>query len=138
MLICRASFFKTNLTLLWTGTLGAEDTDVLPSIMAIFWSELFITPVLRLIDIVGNIKKHILAPRTRTQEQMNSNFTGTFYNLGERYVGHDDGPCPIRKLVNTKSALTLKKDTRSFPKFYSFAFSMRHCCHLLLFLVLPF
>lgn len=33
-----------------------------------------------------NAKKHLLAPRARTQEQMNMYFQGTFYNLGERYT----------------------------------------------------
>lgn len=33
-----------------------------------------------------NAKKHLLAPRARTQDQMNSHFQGTFYNLGERYT----------------------------------------------------
>ena len=33
-----------------------------------------------------NAKKHILAPRARTQDQMNHYFQGTYYNLGERYT----------------------------------------------------
>jgi hypothetical protein len=33
-----------------------------------------------------NLKKHILAPRTKTQEEMNLSFQGTFYNFGERYT----------------------------------------------------
>lgn len=33
-----------------------------------------------------NAKKHLLAPRARTQEQMNHFFQGTYYNLGERYT----------------------------------------------------
>jgi hypothetical protein len=45
-----------------------------------------LTPGLRLLDIVGNIKKHILAPRANTQAEMNLSFQGTFYNLGERYT----------------------------------------------------
>ncbi|KAL7559514.1 hypothetical protein ACA910_010325 [Epithemia clementina (nom. ined.)] len=76
----------TKLITPFTRTLTDGGTDLLPSIVAIFWSELIITPALRLIDMFGNIKKHILAPRSRTQEQMNSNFQGTYYNLGERYT----------------------------------------------------
>ena len=53
---------------------------------AILWSETFLTPALRLIDIGGFVQKHILAPRAMTQEQMNLNFLGTPYNLGERYT----------------------------------------------------
>ena len=41
---------------------------------------------MRLSDYMGNLKKHVLAPRARNQEQMNRSFQGTFYNLGERYT----------------------------------------------------
>ena len=35
---------------------------------------------------MSNAKKHLLAPRARTQDQMNHFFQGTYYNLGERYT----------------------------------------------------
>jgi hypothetical protein len=35
---------------------------------------------------MGNLKKHVLAPRANTQAEMNLAFQGTFYNLGERYT----------------------------------------------------
>jgi hypothetical protein len=35
---------------------------------------------------MGNLKKHVLAPRANTQAEMNLGFQGTFYNLGERYT----------------------------------------------------
>jgi hypothetical protein len=35
---------------------------------------------------MGNLKKHVLAPRANTQAEMNLSFQGTFYNLGERYT----------------------------------------------------
>jgi hypothetical protein len=61
----------------WTSTLATGDKDVLPAISAILWSELWIAPLLRLLDLWGNIKKHIIAPRARNQEQMNLSFQGT-------------------------------------------------------------
>ena len=70
----------------FTSTVSDGDQDVLRTINAILWSELWIVPGLRLLDLWGNVKKHILAPRSRNQELMNMNFTGTFYNLGERYT----------------------------------------------------
>ena len=70
----------------WTRTLSDGKRDVLPQINALLWSELWLVPLLRLLDLYGNFKKHILAPRSRTQEQMNLNFQGTKYNLGERYT----------------------------------------------------
>lgn len=63
----------------WSSTLAEGKRDVLPQISAILWSELWIVPGLRLLDLYGNLKKHVLAPRSRTQQQMNLNFQGTKY-----------------------------------------------------------
>lgn len=41
---------------------------------------------MRLVDIMSNFQKHVLAPRAQTQDEMNLHFQGTFYNLGERYT----------------------------------------------------
>jgi hypothetical protein len=70
----------------FSATIGPGSKDVLPTINALLWSELFLSPFLRLLDIVGNLKKHILGPRAKTQESMNLSFQGTAYNLGERYT----------------------------------------------------
>jgi len=69
-----------------TATLGGEKTDLLPTIYAILLSEVWLSPLLRLSDWYTNIKKHILGPRAKTQEEMNLSFQGTYYNLGERYT----------------------------------------------------
>lgn len=61
----------------WTSTLSDDDRDVLPQINAILWTELWLVPLLRLLDLYGNFQKHVLAPRSRTQELMNLNFQGT-------------------------------------------------------------
>ena len=77
------------LTMLWipfTSTLGDESRELIPSINYVLLSEMFVSPLLRLLDIWGFFRKHVLAPRARTQETMNLNFSGTFYNLGERYT----------------------------------------------------
>ena len=70
----------------FTSTVSPGPLDVLPQINAILWSELWLVPCLRLLDLWGNVQKHVFAPRSRTQEVMNSFFYGTFYNLGERYT----------------------------------------------------
>jgi hypothetical protein len=70
----------------FTSTVSPGPLDVLPQINAILWSELWLVPSLRLLDLWGNIQKHVFAPRSRTQEVMNSFFQGTYYNLGERYT----------------------------------------------------
>lgn len=69
-----------------TANLDDASTDVLPSMYAILLSELIIVPLMRIIDIVGNFKRHILAPRAMTQEEMNLNFLGTPYRIGERFT----------------------------------------------------
>ena len=69
-----------------TSTLGAEKTDLLPTTYAILLFDIWLGPLLRLSDWFTNIKKHILATRVKTQEEMNLSFQGTFYNFGERYT----------------------------------------------------
>jgi hypothetical protein len=70
----------------FSSTVSSGAKDVLPTINALLWSELLLAPILRLLDALGNIKKHILGPRAKTQESMNLSFQGTGYNLGERYT----------------------------------------------------
>jgi hypothetical protein len=70
----------------FTSTVSDGDQDVLRSIHSILWSELLLVPGLRLLDLYGNFKKHIMAPRAINQAEMNHHFQGTFYNLGERYT----------------------------------------------------
>ena len=67
-------------------TISSSSQDVIPSMQAILWSELWLSPLLRLLDITSNIRKHVLGPRAKTQEAMNLSFQGTFYHLGERYT----------------------------------------------------
>ena len=47
---------------------------------------MYIVPIVKLLDLPGTIKKHLLGPRARTQEEMNMNFQGAHCNLGERYT----------------------------------------------------
>jgi len=52
-------------------------------------SELLVTPFLRFADPPGNFQRHVLAPRALTQQEMNLNFIGTPYRLGERFTVHN-------------------------------------------------
>jgi hypothetical protein len=70
----------------FTSTLSYEKTDLLPTISHILFADVYIVPILKLLNIGGNVKQHILAPRARTQEEMNMCFQGSHYNLGERYT----------------------------------------------------
>ena len=49
-------------------------------------AELIFNPLILVLDIPENFRKHILAPRARDQEEMNSYFTGARFWLAERYT----------------------------------------------------
>lgn len=69
-----------------TSNLDNDSNDVLPSMYYILISELLVTQFLRYADMAGNFQRHILAPRAMTQSEMNLNFLGTPYRLGERFT----------------------------------------------------
>jgi hypothetical protein len=70
----------------FTSTIGSGPRDTIVTIKNILVAELWFSPFLRLLDMWGNVQKHIFAPRARTQNSMNLFFQGTVYNLGERYT----------------------------------------------------
>jgi hypothetical protein len=76
----------TKLLTPFVNTLAGSKQDVIRQISGIMWSELWLSPGLRILDIMSNLKKHVIAPRSGTQEEMNLCFQGTGYNLGERYT----------------------------------------------------
>jgi hypothetical protein len=71
------------------GALENKDGSVLgliPAVHALFFSQLVISPVIQLIDVMGTLKRHIFAPRAKTQEGMNMFMLGSQVNLAERYA----------------------------------------------------
>ena len=67
-------------------TLQGGKDDLIPAINGIFVSEMFVVPILSILDIMGNLSKHFFAPRARTVQQMRLCFRGTPYNLAEKYT----------------------------------------------------
>ena len=70
-------------------TLDEEQESVpglLPAVNKLFWSQVTVAPVLQILDIGGNVKRHVLAPREKTQAEMNMHMRGTPVNLAERYA----------------------------------------------------
>jgi hypothetical protein len=55
-------------------------------VYAMFLFDIWLTPVLQLGDIWGNICRHFFAPRATTQKMMNLNFKASSYDIGERYT----------------------------------------------------
>lgn len=70
----------------FTYTLGDRSDDLLGSIFAIFYYDLLLSNVLQLLDPVGNIQRHYLAPRAKSQDRMNLLMGGTEYFIAERYT----------------------------------------------------
>ncbi len=56
------------------------------AINGILLAEIWIAPLVTLLDIVGNISKHYYAPRATVKEQLFLCFTGTYYNLADKYT----------------------------------------------------
>ena len=63
-----------------------SDSGLLTSVYGLFFSQLLITPALQLIDIGGNLARHVFAPRAKTQLEMNMNMKGSVVTLAERYA----------------------------------------------------
>jgi hypothetical protein len=53
---------------------------------AIFITEMLKTPLIQILDVFGNLKKHVLAPRSQSLKKMSKFFRGTRYDLSERYT----------------------------------------------------
>ena len=70
----------------FTHTLGYEETDLIPQLFTIFFAELVTAPILAMLDIGGTIAKHCTAPRATNQEELNSSFLGTPWEIAERYT----------------------------------------------------
>jgi hypothetical protein len=65
--------------------MGGED-DILYSVYSIFVAEIVNETTLRFLDINQNLKRHYLAPRAKTQEDMNTYMGGKEVDLSDRYT----------------------------------------------------
>lgn len=73
----------------FTATLDDREESLpglIPSVHALFFSQLLLTPAMQLSDYMGHINRHIFAPRAKTQVEMNRMFTGAQIFLAERYA----------------------------------------------------
>ena len=76
----------TTLLTPFTSTLEAGKGSLLEGVYAIFISEIVTVNALQLLDISGNINRHILAPRQNNQRDMSLCMRGTEIELAERYT----------------------------------------------------
>jgi len=70
----------------FTETLDNDSDSLIPAMFAIFITEMCKAPVTQILDPAGNIKRHLLAPWAKDEEQMLQYFQGTKYSLAERYT----------------------------------------------------
>lgn len=70
----------------FTATLDGDSFGLIPAIFAVMRAEIFVAPTIALLDIVGHIKRFILAPFAVNQPAMDSHFRGAMANLGEKYT----------------------------------------------------
>ena len=60
--------------------------DLIWTIYSIYFLEIVIKTILDFLNIMENVKHHILAPRAKTQEDMNNYMGGIKIDLVERYT----------------------------------------------------
>lgn len=70
----------------FTDTVTDGNNFLINSIYNIFITEMLKTPIMQLLDIMGNLNRHYFGPRAPDQRRMNLRFQGGFYELAERYT----------------------------------------------------
>jgi hypothetical protein len=56
------------------------------AVYRILEAEIVIVPIVHMLDIMGNMKRHLLAATAKNQAAMNSFFSGAPGLLGEKYT----------------------------------------------------
>lgn len=70
----------------FTTNLSDGAFDLLPYMVTIFCVELIWGPAFALTDVIGNFKRHYLAPREKSQDAVNAHFRGNQWDVAERYT----------------------------------------------------
>jgi magnesium-transporting ATPase (P-type) len=73
----------------FTGTLDNRENSLpglIPAVHTLFFSQLGLTPFMQLLDNGGNVQRHLLMPRAKTQQGMNMSMQGTTVFMVERYA----------------------------------------------------
>ena len=63
-----------------------DGTYLIDWVSVLLTIELLQRPMLQILDIMGNLKRHFLGPRSINQKQMNTFFLGNPYDIGERHT----------------------------------------------------
>ena len=74
------------ITIITPFTATLDSGGLIKQIYALFFAEIFTTNALQLLDPVGHLQRHFLAPRAATQDAMNIQMQGAKFELAERYT----------------------------------------------------
>lgn len=77
----------------FTATIAVGETALIPAVYAVLKAEIITAPVLHMCDVVGQVKRFVLAPPAANQAAMNSYFRGSVQNLGEKYTASRKKVC---------------------------------------------
>lgn len=70
----------------FTSTLYTEAGGLITQVYALFFTEIFTMNAIQLSDPYGHFVRHFLAPRAKTQDEMNLQMKGLEVELAERYT----------------------------------------------------
>jgi hypothetical protein len=70
----------------FASTLFPEPGGLVTQVYALFFTEIFTMNVIQLADPYGHFMRHFLAPRAKTQDEMNLQMKGLEVELAERYT----------------------------------------------------
>jgi Calcium-activated chloride channel len=74
------------ITIITPFTATLTNRVLIDQIYALFFADITTTNAIQLLDPLGHIQRHILAPRSNTQDAMNLKMQGASFELAERYT----------------------------------------------------
>lgn len=82
-----------NLVTPFPSTLGSGTDDLVDGVKDIFVAEIVTSSIIKFMDPGGLFKRHYLAPRAKSQEEMNSYMRGEVWYLAERFTNMSKRKC---------------------------------------------
>ena len=70
----------------FTDTVENHKDSLIPAMYAIFITEMLKAPATQIVDVTGNVYRHLLAPRAKNFKVMSRYFQATTYTLSARYT----------------------------------------------------
>ena len=67
-------------------SIGQQKIDLINTVNSLMISEMVVSPMIRYVDPGSFLKRHILAPRAKSEEAMLRCFDGGYYSLAERFT----------------------------------------------------